>query len=60
MDNYQKNLRPSEEVRCELKEIVGENWRKEQGVPGRNYFGIIAKREKVKKGDSLPIQDGCN
>ena len=29
MDNYQKNSRPSEEVRCELEEIVGENWRKE-------------------------------
>ena len=44
VDNYQKNLRPSDEVRCVLKEIVGENWREEQGLPGRNYIGMIAKR----------------
>ena len=56
-DNYQKNSRPSEEVICALEEIVGENWRKEQGVPGRNYIGMIAKRERMKKRESLPAED---
>ena len=31
VDSYQKNSRPSEEVRCALEEIVGEDWREEQG-----------------------------
>ena len=43
--------------RCELEEIVGENWRKEQGLTGRNYIGMIAKRERMKKRESLPAED---
>ena len=39
------------------QEIVGENWRREQGVPGRNYIGMIAKRERMKKRESLPAED---
>ena len=57
VDNYQKNSRLSDEVRCALKEIVGENWREEQGLPGRNYIGMIAKRERIKKRESLPMEE---
>ena len=47
--SYQKNSRLSEEVRCALEEIVGENWREEQGVTGRNYIEIIAKEGSRKE-----------
>ena len=53
-------MRPSEEVRCALEEIVGENWREEQGVTGRNCIGIIAKEERIKKRESLTTEDGDN
>ena len=60
VDRYQKNSRPSEEVRGELEEMVGENWREEQGVPGRKYIGIVAKREEVKKEENPLTQEECN
>ena len=39
--------------------MVGENWREEQGVPGRKYIGMIAKREEVRKEESPPTQEEC-
>ena len=46
IDNFQKNSKPSEEARCVLEERIGENWREEQGVPGRNYIMMLAKEER--------------
>ena len=57
VDDYQKNSRPSEEVRCALEEIVGENWREEQGVTGRNYIMMVAKGERTKKRESMKTGD---
>ena len=59
-DNYQKNSRPSEEVRGELEVMVGEYWRDGRGLPGRKEIGTIAKREETKKEESPPTQEECN
>ena len=57
VDSYQKNLRPSEEVRRALKEIVGENWKEEKGVTGRNYIMMVAKEDRTKKSESMKTRD---
>ena len=34
VSGYQRNAEPTEEVKCKLKERVGDQWREEQGVHG--------------------------
>ena len=53
IDKYHKNLKPSEEVGCVLEERIGENWREEQGVPGRNYIMMLSKEERNTRKEKM-------
>ena len=49
VNEYQKNAEPTEEVKCKLEERVGDQWREEQGVQGREYILVLVKEERAQK-----------
>ena len=49
VNEYQKNAEPMEEVKRKLEERVGDQWREEQGVQGREYILVLVKEERAQK-----------
>ena len=49
VNEYQKNAKPTEEIKRKLEEQIRDKWREDQGVQGRNYILVLVKEEKAKK-----------